>query len=139
MLHARDFHHELEVAVLQADPKFQLQDLGFCAEFVKAMALNGHVEDTQSQDETVQEKSAAAETATYDADRCRVSHDVAKFAAYQAMAEKRLKKLHVLKVLHLRSQNDLGAKIVDSHMRKWSVHVLSSLEQADVHVDEVLL
>jgi hypothetical protein len=135
----RDFRSELELQILEANPAFQVQDLSFCTDVWKHMQPPAEDIDASQQshsEDTIEAKSACADAYAFDADKSKVSHDISKWATYEALVAKQTQKAHVLKVLHLRAQNDLGAKIVDGFMRKDSLHILGNIESADAHFDE---
>ena len=116
----RDYHDELKPMVDIMDPAFKPQDLSIWTENLPTIANQG----TNSTDQLVATDkiidSMAANTAKlqFEADSLSIARDAAQLARLYGEVCKSSRALRLMKVHHLRQENQIGSSLVAAHMEK---------------------
>ena len=116
----RDYHDELKPVIDIMDPAFKSQDLSIWADNLPTVSNQGTNPTNQlvATDQLIDSMAANTAKLQFEADSLSLARDAAQLARLYGEVCKSSRALRLMKVHHLRSENQIGSSLVAAHMEK---------------------
>ncbi|CAE7252952.1 unnamed protein product [Symbiodinium sp. CCMP2592] len=124
---SRDYWSEIEATITAKLPTFKVEHLAIWSEFIEPKTTSVKLDP---QDEvTLQERADTVRAAKFREIRAKVAEDSHRMTAFNTKTQQRDIRTHVVEVMHMKSQNAIGAKLAEEHMDKCASVLMCSLDE----------
>ena len=110
--HLRDYTQEVEAAVVAKLPTWKAQHLGLWVDLVEPPTGGSNIKMASASE--LQDLEDEAQSARFRETRTKLAQDVAAMCAYNTCKEENNRRSHVVKVMHEKSQLEIGKELLCS-------------------------
>lgn len=130
----RDFMDEVQDALAVQDPHFELRDSCMWQEH----AVEPKVDKTAllAADKQLACLNEDARRRAWEHDQLLLARDVAAISRMMESVEKSIRSQRTQRIMHLRSENTIGASIVSNYLKGHGVHKSGTDEQLSIYLDQ---